>query len=182
MKITVFMALSLDGFIADDEGGVEWLNQASASAAPNEDFGYDALIQSVDRLVMGRNTFNQVLEFGSWPYGDLPVSVLSHRSPPNRIPEGAVVNFIQGNPGLVVDFCKSAGDKHIYLDGGQVVQQFLEAGLLNEIILTQVPVLLGHGISLFKEAFDATVWKLERVSNYSNGFIQTCYIKKESGY
>ncbi|MBC8376519.1 MAG: dihydrofolate reductase [FCB group bacterium] len=172
------MAISLDGFIADENGGVDWLNELPPPEDPKEDMGYGALMQSVDRLVMGRKTFDQVLHFGSWPYGDTPVTVLSHQSSPQSLPDGAIVNFTYGSPETLVQQFKSAGDTHIYLDGGNVVQQFLTAGFIEEIILTQVPVLLGKGISLFKEELPKDMWIVERVTNYPNGFIQTHMIKK----
>ncbi|MCF7825528.1 MAG: dihydrofolate reductase family protein [Candidatus Marinimicrobia bacterium] len=178
MKITVFMAGSLDGFIADENGGVGWLNDLPTPEDSKEDYGYSVLIHSVDRLVMGRTTFNQVLGFGSWPYGALPVTVLSHEAPPENIPEDAIVSFAEGSPETLVKQFKSEGDKHIYLDGGNVVQQFLKDGLVDEIILTQVPVLLGKGISLFKEPLNEAVWQVERVSSYSNGFVQTQFKKR----
>ncbi|NQV42809.1 MAG: dihydrofolate reductase [Candidatus Marinimicrobia bacterium] len=180
MKFTVFMAISLDGFIADENGGVDWLNELPPPEDPKEDMGYGALMGSIDRLVMGRKTFNQVLGFGSWPYGDKPVTVLSHQAAPSTFPEGAIVNFAQGSPEELAQQFITAGDSHIYLDGGNVIQQFLSAGLLDEIILTQVPVLLGSGISLFKEPLDKKVWIVEGVTNYANGFIQTHFKKKES--
>jgi dihydrofolate reductase len=172
------MATSLDGFIADENGGVDWLNELPPPDDPKEDMGYGALIQSIDRLVMGRKTFDQVLSFGSWPYGDTPVTVLSHQSPPQILPDGAKVDFTHGSPEDLIGQFKSAGDRHIYLDGGNVIQQFLAAGYIDEIILTQVPVLLGKGISLFKEELPKDMWIVESVTNYPNGFIQTQLIKK----
>ncbi|MBT3253206.1 MAG: dihydrofolate reductase [Candidatus Marinimicrobia bacterium] len=174
------MATSLDGFIADENGGIDWLNELPPPDDPKEDMGYGALIQSIDRLVMGRKTFNQVLSFGSWPYGETPVTVLSHQPPPHILPDGAKVDFTRGSPEDLIGQFKSAGDMHIYLDGGNVVQQFLAAGCIDDIILTQVPVLLGKGISLFKEELPENMWIVKNVTNYSNGFIQTHLIKKES--
>ncbi len=179
MKITVYMGLSLDGFIADENSSVDWLNDLPEHEDPEEDFGYYTLINSVDRLVMGRKTFDQVLGFGVWHYGDLLVTVLSHQPPPKKIPSEANISFAHGSPESLVKEFTSAGDKHIYLDGGDVVQQFLAAGYIDEFILTQVPVLLGKGLSLFKEPLPRKIWRVDRVSQYSNGFIQTHYIKKE---
>ncbi len=181
-KITVFMATSLDGFIADEDGSVEWLNELPPPEDSDEDMGFGALLQSVDRLVMGRTTFNQVLSFGSWPYGDTPVMVLSHQAAPRVLPDGATIEFAHGSPETLVQQFKSAGDKHIYLDGGNVIQQFLAAGLIDEIILTQVPVLLGSGISLFKAALDEKLWGVEGVTNYPNGFVQTHFKKRKPSF
>ncbi len=174
------MAISLDGFIADENGDVGWLNELPPPEDPNEDMGFGALMQSIDRLVMGRNTFNQVLKFGSWPYGDTPVTVLSHQSPPIELPAGAKLSFTKGSPETLIQLFQSEGDSHIYLDGGNVIQQFLSADLIDEFILTQVPVLLGNGISLFTEALPKELWDVQRVTNYSNGFVQTHIQKKES--
>ncbi len=178
MKITVFMAISLDGFIADERGGVDWLNDLPPHEDPQEDMGFGALMSSVDRLVMGRKTFNQVLGFGTWPYGNTPVTVLTRQTPPHKLPDGAIVNFMQGSPEDLVQKFISRGDNHIYLDGGDIIQQFLAAGFVDEFILTQVPVLLGRGISLFNEALPTDSWKIERVTHYSNGFTQTHMIQK----
>jgi len=178
MKITVFMATSLDGFIADEDGGVDWLNDLPPLEDPHEDLGFGALMKSIDRLVMGRMTFNQVVGFGSWAYGVTPVTVLSHQPPPPTLPEGAVISFAQGSPEALIQQFESDGDKHIYLDGGNVIQGFLAAGFIDEFILTQVPVLLGKGISLFKEELPTEVWSVKEVTNYPNGFVQTHLIKK----
>ncbi|MBT4034101.1 MAG: dihydrofolate reductase [Candidatus Marinimicrobia bacterium] len=178
MNVTVFMATSLDGFIADENGGVDWLKDLPISEDDTEDYGFATLMQSVDRLVMGRKTFDQVLQFGSWPYGDTPVTVLTHQPPPRLLPEGSKVFFAEGSPEALVQQLASEGVAHIYLDGGDIVQQFLAAGFLDEIILTQVPVLLGQGISLFKEELSTDIWLVERVTNYPNGFVQTHLIKK----
>jgi dihydrofolate reductase len=180
MIFTVFMAISLDGFIADEDGSVGWLNELPPPKDPNEDMGYAALMQSIDRLVMGRKTFEQVLGFGSWPYGDTPITVLSHKAPPPSLPAGAVINFDHGTPADLAQRFETAGDKHIYLDGANVVQQFHTAGYIDEFILTQVPVLLGSGIPLFTAALDENVWGVERVTTYPNGFVQTHLKKKES--
>ena len=175
------MATTLDGFIADENGGVDWLNELPPPEDPKEDMGYGALMQSIDRLVMGRKTFDQVVSFGSWPYGDTPVTVLSRKATPPTLPEGATVTFAQGSPETLLEAFKSAGDGHIYLDGGNVVQQFLAANLIDEFILTKVPVLLGNGINLFSQALDENTWTVENVTTYPNGFVQTHFKKKESG-
>ncbi len=144
------------------------------------DFKHFKTLTSGHTIIMGRKTFDQVLGFGTWPYGETPVTVLSHQAAPATLPEGAIVNFAHGSPEDLTQQFKTTGDSHIYLDGGNVIQQFLSAELLDEIILTQVPVLLGNGISLFKEALDDKLWVVEGVTNYSNGFVQTHFKKKES--
>ena len=180
MRITVFMASSLDGFIADKNGSVEWLNNLSVEADPNEDYGYGLLLSKVDRLVMGSKTFNQVLDFGQWPYGDLPVIVLTRKSLPTSIPSEAKVSTLSGTATeLYAQFVRD-GAKHIYLDGGDIVGQFSAVGLVDEFIITQVPALLGDGIPLFNAPLPSESWETLRVQNYPNGFVQTHMVKKES--
>lgn len=180
MRVTVYMATSLDGFIADESGSVDWLNDLPAPEDTTEDYGYSALINKVDRLVMGRKTFDQVLGFGSWPYGDLPVTVLTHQEPPINLPAEATVSFTQGAPETVLKQFETQGDTHIYLDGGNVVQSFLKAGYVDEFILTQVPILLGNGISLFNTPLPEEDWVVKQVNSYSNGFNQTHLKRKGS--
>ncbi|NQV30327.1 MAG: dihydrofolate reductase [Candidatus Marinimicrobia bacterium] len=173
MKITVFMALSLDGFIADLDGSVDWLNALSETEVGNaEDYGFAKLMEAVDALVMGSKTFEQVLKFGIWGYGKLPVIVLSNRPPASNIPDEAQVTYASGSPSeLIIDW-ESQGITHIYLDGGQVVNDFLKADLIDEMILTQVPAILGNGLPLFHQALDPESWSMESTTSYPNGFVQ----------
>lgn len=180
MKITVFIATTLDGFIADEKGGVEWLNELPPPTDPKEDMGFSALMASIDCLVMGRKTFDQVMTFDVWPYGETPVKVLTHQSAPQELPEGAIVSFTHGSPQQLLEKFEFEAIQHVYLDGGNVIDQFLSAGLIDEFILTQVPVLLGKGISLFTSGLPDEEWNVQRITNYSNGFVQTHLIKKES--
>lgn len=180
MKITVFMATSLDGFIADENGGVDWLNEVSQNADPEEDYGYQDLIAKVDALVMGRNTFDTVLSFeGPWPYGDLPVRVISSREAPATLPAGANISFLGGTPESLIDQLTEKGIQHIYLDGGTLIRSFLDAGYISEFILTQVPAMLGKGIPLFHDPLPSDQWEDAEVKTYSNGFTQTHLKKKE---
>mgnify|MGYP002640353640 CR=1 FL=1 len=177
MKITVFMATSLDGFIADKDGKVDWLNDLAVDQDSNEDYGFQTLLSSVDRLVMGRNTFDQVLKFDTWGYAELPVTVISHRSTPTQLPKNAKITFLGGTPEVLMETFTKAGDKHIYLDGGDLVRQFLNAELITEIITTSVPVLLGDGISLFHQPLSDLEWHIKETKNYPNGFIRTHWIR-----
>ncbi len=171
------MAISLDGFIADENGGVDWLNQLSTENEDNEDFGYSDLFEKTDCLVMGRNSYETVLGFGNWPYLDKPVVVLTNRPPPAEIPEGATVDFKSGSPQQLIDVFRAEDIQHIYLDGGHVIQQFLSAGFIDEIILTQVPALLGKGIPLFLEPLESDDWKLDSSKLFSNGFVQRHFLR-----
>lgn len=145
MKATVFCATSLDGFIARSDGDVSWLGTPSGSEG---DGGFSALMESIDYLVMGRNTFEKVLGFGVWPYTK-PVVVLTSRelSVPEKLSKK--VEAMSGAPTEVVATLAERGAKHLYIDGANTIQTFLSAGLIQNLIVTTVPVLIGSGISLF---------------------------------
>jgi dihydrofolate reductase len=143
MKLSVFVGTSLDGFIARPNGGLDFLPPGGG-----EPHGYEEFMASVDALVIGRNTFDVVLGFDPWPYGDKPVFVLSTRDLP-PLPTGAVVQRLTGEPGDITSQLAARGFGHIYIDGGITIQRFLDAGLIQRIIVTRVPVLIGIGIPLF---------------------------------
>ena len=145
MKATVFCATSLDGYIARSDGDVSWLGNPSEG---EDDGGFAALMESIDYLVMGRNTYEKVLAFGVWPYSK-PVVVLTSRE--LIVPEklSNKVEVMSGAPTEVVAALADRGAKHLYVDGGKTVQTFLRAGLIHNIIVTTVPILIGSGISLF---------------------------------
>jgi dihydrofolate reductase len=143
MKASVFIATSLDGFIAREDGAIDWL------PANPEPHGYDEFIASVDAIVIGRKTFETVLSFGGWAYGKTPVVVLSSRAAELKAPEGANCDFMSGDPNEIAARLDERGFHHVYLDGGVTIQRFLEAGLIQRLIITRIPVLLGSGIPLF---------------------------------
>ncbi|MGY3904402.1 dihydrofolate reductase family protein [Aeromonas lusitana] len=142
-RVSAFLALSLDGFIAGENGALEWL--APYDGDTQEETGYSALMASADALLMGRNSYETVLAFPDWPYGDKPVVVLTHRPAEPR----AHVSFRQGELAQVLTDLWREGARHLYLDGGEVVRQGLQAGLVDELTLFWVPVVLGKGASLF---------------------------------
>lgn len=148
-KCSVFIATSLDGFISRTDGSIDWLNKANAVVPEGEDCGYAQFLSTVDALVMGRNTFEQVLSFGEWPYGSTPVVVLSRqlKSLPGNVP--ATVSVSADDPAKLVQSLSAKGQSHLYIDGGLTIQSFLAAGLIDEIIITTIPILLGGGKSLF---------------------------------
>lgn len=172
MKASVFIACSLDGFIAHEDGGLDWL---PVPAGPDdEDYGYKAFEDTVDVIVMGRNTFDIVQAFESWPYRK-PVVVLTHRPLPlpPKLPRS--VEAMEGPPAEVVARLRDRGARHLYVDGGRTIQAFLAAGLIQRIVVTRVPVLLGRGIPLFG-ALPADV-RLGHVAtrSYPTGLVQSEY-------
>ena len=148
MRVSVYIATSLDGFIARTNGDIDWLDMATDKQG-EEDYGYRAFIESVDYLVMGRNTFEKVLSFGAWPYGAKKVVVLSNR--PLAVPGHLTgsVESMSGSPRAVTRRLAERGAKHLYVDGGKTVQGFLAEGLIDELIISRIPVLIGTGIPLF---------------------------------
>jgi dihydrofolate reductase len=144
MTATVFVGTSLDGFIARPNGDFDFLPEGGG-----EPHGYTEFMASVDAIVMGRNTFEKVLTLGAWPFGDKRVVVLSSRPVDLAAAVGGVVEQMSGTPADIVAKLAARGVHHLYVDGGITVQRFLLAGLIQRIIITRVPVLIGVGIPLF---------------------------------
>jgi dihydrofolate reductase len=144
MKASVFVGMSLDGFIARPSGAFDFLSQGGEG----EPHGFEEFLASIDALVMGRHTYEVVAPFETWPYGTKPVIVLTNRAlAPTR--SGVVVEAMSGEPADIVAQLEARGLRHLYVDGGLTVQRFLKAGLITNITMTRVPVLIGDGIPLF---------------------------------
>lgn len=144
MPVSVFVGISVDGFIARKNGALDFL-------PPNggEPHGYDEFMKSIDALVIGRNTFEVALGFGGWAYGKKRVVVLSSRPLDFSAVQGGNVEQMSGEPREIVARLAATGAKHLYVDGGITVQRFLLAGLVDRLTVTRVPVLIGEGIPLF---------------------------------
>lgn len=169
MKASVFVGTSLDGFMARINGELDFLPPGGG-----EPHGYDEFMATVDALVIGRNTFDTVLSFDPWPYGKKPVFVLSTRSLPS-VPPGAVVEHLSGAPAEIVSLLAIRGIQHIYVDGGVTIQRFLQAGLIQRLIVTRVPVLIGTGIPLFGPLQSDIILKHIRTQQYTSGLVQSEY-------
>ncbi len=170
MAASVFIGTSVDGFIARVNGDLDFL-----PAGGGEPHGYDEFMASVDALVIGRNTFETVLAYPEWPYGKKRVVVLSSKPLDfSGVREGRVEQM-SGAPAEIVSKLAARGVKHIYVDGGITIQAFLRAGLIQRLIITRVPVLIGEGIPLFG-ALPADV-RLKHVAtrHYPSGLVQTEY-------
>lgn len=173
---SVFIATSLDGFIARNSGSIDWLEKANESVAPGEDCGYSKFMADVDALVMGRNTFEQVLTFDPWPYDSIPVvAVLSKRgiALPSGLPPG--VSVTNEAPRTLVERLTEQGARKIYVDGGLAIQSFLATGLIDDITITVIPVLLGSGKPLFGPLPADVRLAHENTTVFEFGFVQSRY-------
>ncbi|MBI1296179.1 dihydrofolate reductase [bacterium] len=174
MKTTVYIATSLDGFIARSNGDLDWL-PGIGDADTGEDYGYQAFIDSVDVLVMGRGTYEIVCTFEPWPYGDKRVIVLSRTLAhlADNLPD--TVELRSGTPAELVEQLQAEGMKHAYIDGGKTIQSFLNAGLLDELIITRIPVLIGTGIPLFGPLEQDVKLQHVETRSYASGMVQSTY-------
>lgn len=174
-KCSVFVGASLDGFIARSDGSIDWLQPAYTGAPPDEDFGFAEFIGSVDALVIGRNTFEQVLTFDEWAYGATPVVVISRTL--SALPAGtpATVSLSAESPADLVARLSAEGARHLYIDGGRTIQSFLAAGLIDELTITILPILLGTGKPLFGPLPADVHLTHAGTKAYDFGFVQLKY-------
>ena len=174
IKASVFIATSLDGFIARANGDLDWLTGVE-SASAEQDYGYQEFMDSVDTLVIGRNTFERVLTFDTWPYSGKKVVVLS--SKPKAIPQHLMdsVAWLSLPPKHLVERLAAQGATHLYVDGGKTIQGFLEAGLIDELIITRIPILIGTGIPLFGPLHHDIKLTHIATQQFENGFVQNRY-------
>lgn len=169
MKASVFVGTSLDGFIARSNGAFDFL-----PAGGGEPHGYDEFMESVDALVIGRNTYETVLAMDGWPYGDKLVIVLSTRTLAPA-PSGARVEHMSGPPAQILAQLTARGIQHAYIDGGITIQEFLRAGLIQRLIVTRVPVLIGSGIPLFGTVARDIPLTHIATRQYASGLVQSEY-------
>ena len=170
LLMSVFIATSLDGFIARANGDLDWLPTGDV-----EPHGYDEFIATVDALVIGRKTYETVLAFPDWPYGTRRVVVLSTGALAPA-PSGAVVEQMSGSPAELASRLAASGVSHAYVDGGITIQGFLRAGLIQRIIITRIPVLLGDGIPLFGRLSHDIPLRHVTTRQYASGLVQSEYL------
>jgi dihydrofolate reductase len=175
-KITghVFMAMSLDGFVARKDNNLDWLMKYDTEG---ENTGYDGFVENIDVIVMGSGSFKNVLSFGGeWPYKN-PVMVMSHSMTTENIPEKlrTIVEITTLAPKELMDSLSEKKFERAYIDGGLVVQSFIRAGLIKDIVVTVIPILLGSGKRLFGEIETDIDLKLCSSQTFNCGFVQTHY-------
>ena len=172
----VFIAQSIDGYIADKDGGIEWLN--SVPNTDQIDMGYKAFMERIDAIVMGRATFDTVLGFDMpWSY-EKPVFVLSNslKTIPDELRNK--VEVLAGLPNEICDALQKKGYENLYIDGGKTIQGFLADDLIDEMIITTIPVVLGGGFSLFGELPKLLEFNRIKTEVYLDEVVQTRYIRK----
>jgi dihydrofolate reductase/RimJ/RimL family protein N-acetyltransferase len=167
MKCSVYIAGSLDGFVARDDGRIDWLARVER---PNEDYGYARFFASIDSVIVGRRTYETALGFG-WPYAGKDCVVLTRQVRSPRHGE----RFFAGDVRELVQRLTELGRQHAYVDGPDVIRQFLAAGLVHELTLSLIPVLLGSGIRLFGERASERSLALVESRSFESGLVQLKY-------
>lgn len=170
-RVSVFLALSLDGHIAGENNDLSWLEPYSTD--PPEETGYTALMNAIDVMILGRNSYDVVLALDSWLYEGKKVMVMTHRPLVSRHGEEAWSGSLSE---LLRNLVKE-GCKHAYLDGGHAVRQGLEADVVDELTISWVPVILGKGVPLFTGSLSMQAWKLQGWSALPSGLLQGKYLR-----
>jgi len=165
-RCAAYLGMSLDGFIARPDGGLDWLEGYPPPPGEYQDF-----LASVDTLLVGRATYEQVLGFPEWPYAEKRVVVLTHRPAVPRHGEA----FVAGEPAAVLGGLAAGGSRSVYLDGGAVVSQFLAADLLDRLVVTVVPIVLGAGRRLFQGALPERPLTLVASRAHLSGLVRLEY-------
>lgn len=183
-RCTVFIATSLDGFIARKDGRIDWLDVADSLMPEGEDHGYGDHMSTVDAMVMGRSTFETVLGFGGdWPYGDLRMVVLTRQQDyeiPDSLPDSVTTSA--ETPSRLLEALARKGVKHVYVDGGVTIQSFLAEGLIDEMTITTIPVILGEGIPLFGPVPADVPLKLAWNRSWDGGLVQSKWVVLRDDY
>jgi len=173
MKTTAYIGTSLDGFIARKDGAIDWLVQFENQEVNKT---YAEFINEIDAMVIGRGTFEKVLTFPFWPY-EQQVFVLSNhiKQIPDNLKEK--VTLLSMEPKELLDYLSKKGYSTICVDGGKVIQSFLKENLIDELIITKVPILIGSGIPLFGQLDKDLLFKHIHTNVYSNGLVKSLYVK-----
>jgi len=167
-RLSVFIATSLDGYIASADGSLDWLH---AAAREDEDYGYDAFLAGVDALAMGRGTYDHIASIDPLPYGDRPVYVFTHRPPPARVG----VTFLDVGVGEAIARWTDAGYRRVYIDGGALIRAFLAADAIDDVTITVAPIVLGEGIPLFAGG-PRVALDLAGATSFPSGMVSVRYV------
>ncbi|MBY3790177.1 dihydrofolate reductase [Photobacterium carnosum] len=182
MKCSVFIATSVDGFIAKKNGSVDWLQTAgnlNTDMGDQADMGFNQYIASVDCIIMGRKCMEIISSMNlspeQWPYGNTRIIVLSSTltQAPDNLKDK--IEMYAGDISALVTKLNDEGYQHAYIDGGMTIQAFINQQLINDITITRAPILLGSGISLFGETHCDIALQQTQAIVYPNDFIQVKY-------
>jgi len=180
-RASVFIATSVDGFIARPDDGLDWLtgtpdDELTGEHDPDQDFGYGDFLATVDALLMGRGTYDVVSGFaGDWPYGATPVYVWTSHSDDLAPKEGSILRPVSGSLDEVMARLVADGIDHVYVDGGKVIRQCLAAGVIDRMTISTPPVLIGEGIPLFGGTGDDIRLELVSWETFDGGMVQRVY-------
>src|SRR3989338_5021490 len=167
--VVLYIATSLDGYIARKDGSVDWL-------FTDQDYGYADFYKGVDAVIMGRTTYDQCLTFGEFPYKDKPCYVYSKRMKDRN---AEYVTFVDGDLALLLVRLHKEGKKKVWLVGGaELAHAYLKQELIDAFIISIHPVLLGEGILLFKEGFPKQILSFKHVESFDSGLVQLTYRRK----
>ena len=174
MKTTVYVGTSLDGFIARKDGNIDWLVKYQNKEVHDS---YNEFISRIDAMVIGRGTYEKVLSFPEWPY-EKKVFVLSTslKQIPGTLNEKATL--VAMKPAALLNYLSDKGFSNIYVDGGKVIQSFLKEDLIDELIITRVPELIGTGIPLFGYLDNDLRFEHIKTNIYSDGLVKSQYERK----
>jgi dihydrofolate reductase len=169
-KVFIFIATSLDGFIARDDGSIDWLSMVDS---PAEDYGYEEINESADTIIMGRKTYDKLMELADeFPHKDKKVYIISRKE---RASEGNLI-FTGKDPCDLVCELKLQSGKNIYIDGGaQILQELMKQDLIDEYIISIIPVFLGSGIALFGKTGMQKMLRLKYSNSFASGLVQVAY-------
>ena len=170
MIVSVFIGTSVDGFIARRNGSYDFLPEGGG-----EPHGYSEFMATVDTLVIGRKTFEAVLALPAWPYGGKGVVVLSSKPVDSSAVQGNTIHQMAGSPVAIVATLAAKGAQHVYVDGGITIQRFLRDGLVQRLIITRVPVLIGEGIPLFGSLPQDVQLRHVATQQYKSGLVKSEY-------
>lgn len=172
-RLSLYIATTLDGFIARTDGAIDWLTSADEN---NTDYGYDSFYSSIDGVIMGSTSYELIRSFGDWPYADKTSFVFTRRL---FEPAGDNIHFVSGDPAAFLQSPDIAAFKNLWLVGGSVlISAFHKKNLIDEYILTVLPVVLGHGLRLFTPPIPEHWLTMVSCQQYEGGVLQLHYQKR----
>ena len=175
MSNIIYIATSIDGYIAKVDGSINWLTEIPNPG--NSDYGFSAFLKGIDGILMGRKTFETVQGFDEWPFTK-PVFVLSNSLSELHGRWASKAEIIKGDLKQTVKLLNNKGIVNLYIDGGKTINSFLSLDLIDEMIITKIPILLGKGIPLFHDGGLELKFKHAETDVYNGGLVKTRYVRE----